>query len=42
MLKQEAVPVPETIAHLRTETLMDGALHAPLHRGPERLLPFVQ
>ena len=42
MLKQKVVPVPETVAHLRAETLVDGALHAALHRGPEGLPPFAQ
>ena len=34
--------MPEAIAHLRAEALVDGALHAALHRSPERLPPFVQ
>ena len=42
MLKQKAVPVPETVAHLCAETLVDSALHAALHRSPERLPPFAQ
>lgn len=42
MLKQEAVPVPEAVAHLRAEALVDGALHAALHRGTKGLPPFVQ
>lgn len=42
MLKQEAVPVPEAVAYLCAETLVDGALHAALHWSPERLPPFVQ
>ena len=42
MLKQEAVPVPEAIAHLRAEALMDGALHAALYWSPEGLPPFAQ
>ena len=41
-LKQEIVPVPETVAHLRAKALVDGALHATLHRGTERLPPFAQ
>ena len=42
MLKQEMVPVPEAVAHLRTEAFVDGALHAALHRSPEGLPPLVQ
>ena len=42
MLKQKAVPVPETVAHLCAETLVDSALHAALHWSPERLPPFAQ
>ena len=34
--------MPEAIAHLRAEALVDGALHAALHRSPERLPPFTQ
>ena len=33
MLKQEAAPMPEAVAHLRAEALMNGALHAALHWG---------
>ena len=42
MLKQEMVPVPEAVAYLRAKTLVDGALHAALHRSAERLPPLVQ
>ena len=42
MLKQEMVPVPEAVAHLRTEALVDGALHATLYRSTEGLPPLVQ
>ena len=42
MLKQEAVPVPEAVAHLRAEALVNGALHAALHRSLEGLPPFAQ
>lgn len=42
MLKQEAVPVPEAVAYLCAEALVDGALHAALHWSPERLPPFAQ
>ena len=34
--------MPETVAHLRTEALVDGALHAALHRGAKGLPPFAQ
>ena len=37
MLKQEVFPVPEAVAHLRAEALVDGALHAALRRGAEGL-----
>ena len=42
MLKQEMVPVPEAVAHLRAEALMNGALHAPLYRSTEGLPLLVQ
>ena len=42
MLKQESVPVPEAVAHFRAETLVDGALHAALHRSTEGLPMFAQ
>lgn len=42
MLKREVVPVPEAVTNLRTEALVDSALHAALHRSLERLPPFVQ
>ena len=41
VLKQETVPLPEAAVHLRPETLMNGALHAALYRGPEGLPLFV-
>ena len=42
MLKQEVVPVPEAIAHLCAEALVDGALHTALHQSSEGLPPLVQ
>ena len=42
MLKREVVPVPEAVTNLRTEALVDSALHAALHRSAERLPPLVQ
>ena len=41
MLKQEAAPMPEAVAHLRAEALMNGALHAALHWGSKGLPPFI-
>lgn len=42
MLKQEIVPIPKAVSHFCAETLVDGALHAALHRGAKGLPPLVQ
>lgn len=42
MLKQQVFPMPEAIAYLRAEALVDGPRHAALCRGPEGLPPLVQ
>ena len=42
MLKREVVPVPEAVTNLRTEALVDSALHAALYWSPEGLPPLVQ
>ena len=42
MLKREVVPVPEAVTNLRTEALVDGALHAALYRSTEGLPLLVQ
>lgn len=42
VLEKKGLPMPEGIARWRAEAFVDGALHAALRRGAERLRPRLQ